>query len=342
MTPPAPRRQPRLAPPEATALTRRSLLALGAAAPLAGLAPRTGQAQAAWPQKPIRLVVPYVPGGSSDALGRLIAKHLGDVYRQTVIVENKAGAGGMVGSQMIVRAPADGYTLVVSGIGSHVLAPAGAAKGYDPLKDFTHIAMLGGPPVALVVHADEPVDSVDAFIRHAGRTRGGISWGSPGQGTHGHVTGEQFRALTKVDMTHVGYKGAGATMSDLLGHQIPAAFLTLSSAKPHIEAGKLRLLAVSSQRRVSAFPGTPTFQESGFPALTGTTWFALAGPPGMPAALVAQINAEVRRGMKTPAVRTQLATESMETMDLGAAEFHRFVAAEIERWAPIVRALPKG
>lgn len=297
-------------------------------------------AQGDWPQKAIRLVAPYAPGGSADTLGRMIARHLSDAFKQPVVVENKAGAGGMIGSQLVAKSAPDGYTLVVSGIGSHVIAPVEGTH-YDPMKDFTHIALLAGPPVAMVVNAEQPIKDVKGFMEYASAQPQGISWASPGTGTHAHLFGEAFRAATKLKMVHISYKGAGAAVTDVVANQVPAAFMTLSSANAHIASGKLRLLALTSEKRLPDYPDTPTFIELGYPNLTGITWFAISGPAGMPPPIVEKINAEVRRGLQTPAARRQLATESMVTADYDAATFTRYVAAEIERWTPMVRSITK-
>lgn len=317
-------------------LSRRQLLGAAAAA---ACWPHTALSQPDWPNKPIRLVVPYAPGGSSDTLGRLIAKHLQEAFKQNVVVENKAGAGGVIGSKEVAKTAPDGYAVVVSGIGSHVIAPVDNPNAFDPLKEFTHIAMLGGPPLGMVVNAEQPIKDVKGFIAHVQASPGGLSWGSPGQGTHGHLTGELFRQANKLNMVHISYKGAGPAVTDLVGNQIPAAFMTLSSSNAHVDSGKLRLLAVSSPKRVARYPDTPTLAELGYPQLTGTTWFSISGPPGMPKDVVDKLNAEIRRGMQTPALVKALANESMETMDLDAAAFTKYVASEIARWTPAVRSL---
>ncbi|MDQ6683802.1 MAG: tripartite tricarboxylate transporter substrate binding protein [Pseudomonadota bacterium] len=309
---------------------------------LAGL-PAPARAQPAdWPQKPIRLIVPYSPGGSADTLGRLIARHLTESFKQPVYVENKAGAGGMIGSQMAAKSAPDGYTLLISGIGSHVIAPIEASGSFDPLKDFSHIAMLAGPPIALVVNAEQPVKDYKGFVAFVAASPKGLSWGSPGQGTHGYLTGELLREAAKLNMVHISYKGAAPAITDLIANQIPAAFMTLSTANAHIQSGKLRLIALSSAKRLPEYPAVPTFAELGYPQLTGITWFALSGPAGMPPAVVDKINAEVRRAMKTPAVKAQLAAESMVTADYDAAAFTRYVASEIERWGPAARLVQKA
>ncbi len=321
--------------------TRRTLLQAALAAAGASLLPVTSHAQAGWPQKPIRIVVPYAPGGSADTLGRAIAKHLAEAFRQSVVVENKAGAGGLIGSQQVSKSPPDGYTLVVSGIGSHVIAPA-AGNAFDPVKDFTHIALLGGPPIALVVNASQPWRDARSFLAQAAAPGDGIPWASPGQGTHGHLTGELLRTALKLNLVHVAYKGAGPAVTDLLANQIPAAFMTLSSANAHVPTGRLRLLALTAPRRLPEYPEVPTFAELGYPNLTGTTWFALAGPAGMPADIVNRINAEVRRGLQMPELKAQLAQESMVTAYYDPAAFQRFVASELERWAAPARAVLGG
>jgi tripartite-type tricarboxylate transporter receptor subunit TctC len=294
-------------------------------------------AQAEWPSRSIRIVVPYAPGGSSDTLGRMIAKHLGETLKQTVVVDNRAGAAGMIGSQHVARSAPDGYTLVASGIASHVLAPVANPSMFDPLKDFTHIAMLGGPPLGMVVNAQRGVTDFKGFLAFAAASPQGVSWGSPGQGSHGHLTGEMLRETARLNMVHISYNGGAPAVNDLVANQIPLGVMTLSSSNAMVDAGKLRLLAVSSSRRVAAYPNTPTFAELGYPQLTGTTWFALSGPAGMPAAVVSRLNDAVRKGLQTPALVKQLATESMETLDLDAPAFTNYVAEEIARWGPAVK-----
>ena len=316
--------------------------AIALAAVLAGLVAFPALAQSDWPQKPIRLIVPYSPGGSADTLGRLIGKHLADAFKQPVVIDNRVGAGGMIGSHLVAKAAPDGYTLVVSGIGSHVIAPIDSPGTFDPMKDFTHIALLGGPPIAMVVNAEQPIKDFKGFISYVSQQPQGISWASPGQGTHGYLTGETFRNSLKLNMVHIAYKGAAPAVADLIANQVPAGFMTLSSANAWVDSGKLRLLAVTSAHRLPEYPNVPTFAELGYPNLTGTTWFSISGPSGMPPAIVDKINAEVRRGLQTPAIRKKMAAESMVPGDYDAAGFTRFVAAEIERWGPTSRALPKG
>ena len=293
--------------------------------------------EANWPQRAVKVVVPYAAGGSSDTLGRLAALGLAEAFKQPFVIENKGGAGGVIGSQQVAKTAPDGYNLVVSGVGSHVIAPAENPKAFDPMKDFTHIAMLGGPPLVLAVNADLPIKDIKSFLDYAKRNPAGISWGSPGKGTHGYLIGESFELMTKTNMQHVAYKGAAPAVADLVAGHIQASFTTLSTASPHIQSGRLRALGVSSSKRMPDFPNVPTFAELGYPKLTSLTWFALSGPAGMSPALVSRINLEVRKIMRSPHAQEQLAKSSMETFDWDVARFNQFFSEEIALWTPIVR-----
>lgn len=312
--------------------------ALGAVMLLTAAA-QCATAQPAWPDRPVKLIVPFSPGGSTDTLGRLIGKQLSQAWGQPVIIENKGGAGGMIGSQIVAHAAPDGYSLVVSGIASHVIAPAAPNALFDPVKDFTHIAMIGGPPVVLVVNNATPATDVKGFIAYVKAQPAGLNWGSSGQGTHAHLIGETFRAGADLKMVHISYKGGGQAVLDLLGNQIPAAFMALPSANQHILSGKLRALATSAAKRLPEHPNVPTFAELGFPQLTARTWFSISGPAGMPKPLVERINQDVRRALQAPSVRRQLALESIESDDFDAAQFSQFVLGEIDRWVPMARAV---
>ena len=299
-------------------------------------------AQNSWPTKAVKIVVPYAAGGTADLLGRLLSEQLSGVYKHNFYTENKPGVGGTVGSLAVSKAPADGYTLLISGIGSHVIGPLMSATGFDPMLDFSHIAILGGPPVVFVVSADLPVKDLKGFLFYANRQRSGISWGSPGQGTHGHLMGALFMASTTLkDFVHVGYKGGAPAMVDLSGGHIQAAFVTYSAAHAHIRAGKVRALAVSAMRRMSDLKDVPTFAELGYPELTASTWFALSGPRDLSIEWVDQLNQHVRRAFMHPGTRKILAAEGIESYDFGPSGVVNFLEAETLRWGPLIRALDK-
>ncbi|HET7363093.1 MAG TPA: tripartite tricarboxylate transporter substrate binding protein [Burkholderiales bacterium] len=312
---------------------RRFLLALAAAA-----VSLTLQAQE-WPARPVKIVAPFAPGGTADTLGRLIAKSLSDQLKESFVVENRAGAGGVVGSEFVAKSPPDGYTLVISGIASHVIAPhLPGGTPYDPLKDFTHIALLGGPPAVFAVNPSLPANNLKEFVALAKKQPGKLTYGSPGAGTQGQLVAELFKREAGIDLVHVPYKGAAAAVTDLMGGQINSVSTTLTTASGQIKGGRARALALSSAERLPDYPDIPTFAEQGYPNIIGTVWFSLSGPAGMPADIVNRLNAEVRRALELSEVRARLRHDGMLPNRLDAKEFTAFVADELRRWGPIVRA----
>jgi tripartite-type tricarboxylate transporter receptor subunit TctC len=292
-----------------------------------------------WPARPVKIVAPFAPGGSADTLARIAADKLTNRLGQNVVVENRPGAGGTIGSEFVAKSAADGYTLVVSGIASHVIAPAMSPVPFDPLRSFTHVALFGGPPTVLVVYPGLEARDLKSFVELSKSRAGGITFGSPGQGTQGHLTAEMLRVQSGANLTHAPYKGAALAMTDLIAGHIPAASTTLTTAATQIKAGRARALAVSSVQRLPEFGDVPTFVESGYPELVATVWFSLSGPAGLPAPVVARLNAEVRALLHLPDVRERLRPEGIEPNDLDPAQFTEFVRAEIVRWAPLAKAL---
>jgi tripartite-type tricarboxylate transporter receptor subunit TctC len=291
----------------------------------------------AWPSRPVRLIVPFAPGGTADTLGRLVAQKLGEQLKASFIVENRAGAGGAIGSELAAKAAPDGYTLVVSGIASHVIAPAlPQGTPYDPLRDFTHIAPFGGPPAVLAVHPSVKAKDLREFVLLA-RSQP-LSYGSPGNGTQGQLVAELFKQRAKIDLQHVPYKGASGAVTDLIAGHIPVVSTTLTTAATQIRAGKARGLAISAPLRLAEFPDIPTYAELGYPDLVATVWFSLSGPAGMPADIVESLNAEVGRALEQPDVRERLKPEGIVPSRMNAKDFTAFVAEEVRRWAPIVKA----
>ena len=292
-----------------------------------------------WPARPVRIVAPFAPGGTADALARIAADKLTGRLGQNVVVENRPGAGGTIGSEFVAKSAPDGYTLVVSGIASHVIAPAMSPVPFDPLRSFTHIALFGGPPTVLVVYPGLEARDLKSFVELAKSSAGGIVFGSPGQGTQGHLTAEMLKVQTGANLTHAPYKGAALAMTDLIAGHIPAASTTLTTAATQIKAGRARALAVSSAQRLPEFADVPTFAESGYPELVATVWFSLSGPAGVPAPVAARLNAEVRALLQLPDVRERLRPEGIEPNDLDPAQVTEFVRAEIARWTPLAKTL---
>ena len=292
-----------------------------------------------YPSRPVKIIAPFAPGGTADTLGRLIAKSLSEQLKESFVVENRAGAGGVVGSEFVSKSPPDGYTLVVSGIASHVIAPhLPGGTPYDPLKDFTHVALLGGPPAVFAVKPELPAKTLKEFVALAKEQPGKLTYGSPGTGTQGQLVAEFFKRLAGINVVHVPYKGAAQAVADLLGGQIDAVSTTLSTAAGQIRGGKARALGLSSAQRLPDYADIPTFAEQGYPDLVATVWFSLSGPAGMPQDIVDKLNAEVRRALETSELRQRMRHEGIVPNRLDAREFTAFVSDELRRWGPIVRA----
>ena len=293
----------------------------------------------AWPDKPVRIIVPFAPGGSADTLGRLVAQQLTEHLKGSFIVENRGGAGGAVGSELAARAAPDGYTLVVSGIASHVIAPLlPAGTPYDPVRDFTHIAMFGGPPAVLAVHPAMEAKDLKQFVALAKAKPGALSYGSPGNGTQGQLVMELFKQHAGIQVVHVPYKGASGAVTDLIAGHIQVVSTTLTTAATQIRAGRARGLAISAPARLPDFPDLPTYAELGYPDLVATVWFSLSGPANMPGDVVSLLNMEVNRALDLPGVRERLKTEGIVPNPMGAKAFTTFVADELKRWGPVVKA----
>jgi tripartite-type tricarboxylate transporter receptor subunit TctC len=308
------------------------------AAALAAAVVASAAAAQEWPDKPVRVVAPYAPGGSADTLGRLIAQKLGQRLKQNFVVENRPGAGGFLGSESVARAAPDGYTLLVSGVGSHAIGPAISPAPYDPVASFTHIALFGGPPIVLAVHPSVGAKNLADFIAYAKARPAGLAYGSPGQGTQGHLIGELFRAQSGTPLLHVPYKGAAPAIADLIANHVPVTFTTFATAQPQVRAGKAHALALTAARRIADAPQVPTFAESGYGELVATTWFGLSGPAGLPAGIVQRLNAAVRASLLEPDVRERLRAEGSEPNELDAAGYAEFIRAEIRRWTPLAGA----
>ena len=313
------------------------------AAAFIGLPPAATVAAEAWPAHPIRLIVSFSPGGTTDTLARLVADKLGESLHQPLLIDNRPGAGGVLGAQIGVRAAPDGYTLLATGLGPLVIATGlSPTQPYDALRDFTHIALLGGPPAVLVVPNESPIRDLDGFISYARAQPARLEYGSPGVGSQSQLLFERFAARASIKVTHIPYKGAGQVTADLLGNHLGAACTTLTGLSEQIRAGVIRAIAVSSIQRLNDFPSVPTFAEEGYSELTSTLWFSLAGPARLPREIVDRLNAEVVRILRQPDVVERLRRDGIDPAPLNPVGLTDFVRTESARWTPIVRSMRLG
>ena len=288
-----------------------------------------------WPTKPVRIVVPFAPGGATDALGRLLAQVFTNEFKQQFFVENKAGNGGITGAQEVARAAPDGYTLVLSGVGSPVAAPAmnPANTPYDPVKDFTHIAMLGGDAVVLVATPSlgaKTLEEVKAKATAGGRP---VTYGTPAVGSLAHLMMENFRKVNSLNLRHVAYRGGGEATTDLLGGHLQLGLLNFLTVGEQIKAGSLVPIAITGPERLKSFPQIPSFAELKHPEMVGTTWFGLSGPKNMPADVVEKLSALVRKIVRTPEFQAKVGGDASVIPDMDVAAFNKFFAEDVARWA---------
>jgi tripartite-type tricarboxylate transporter receptor subunit TctC len=313
--------------------TFTATLAALAAAPLPAFA------QGAYPDKPIRLVVPYPPGGFTDILGRLIAGKLQTTLGQSVIVDNRGGGGSSIGTAFVARAPADGYTLLLVAPDFAINESLMASRlSYDARKDFTPVIRAAWSPMVLVTHPTVQAANVGDLIKLAKANPGKYSFASGGTGTGSHLALELFKTRAGVNLVHVPYKGVGPAMTDLLGGQVAGAFLQYAAARPHIESGKLRALATPSGKRSPAMPQVPTVAETGLPGFDVEPWFGIVAPAGTPAPIVSRLNAEIAKAMQDTEVREKLTAGGAIASISSPEEFGRFIDTEIVRWGEVVKA----
>jgi tripartite-type tricarboxylate transporter receptor subunit TctC len=291
-----------------------------------------------FPSHPLRLVVPFPAGGPTDIVARPLAQFLSDELKQQVIVDNRGGAGGSIGADLVAKSPADGYTLLMGTVGTNAINATLYRKlSYDPSKDFTPIALVAAAPVALVVHPSLGVHSMAEFIALAKAKPGTITFGTAGNGTPGHLTGEMFRAATATDLKHVPYRGSAPAVTDLIGGQINAMFDPLQTVLPYVQSGKLLLLGVSSATRSSAAPDAPTFAEAGLKGFEATAWWGVFAPANLPADIATRLNAAIERVVHTDGFRKLLEPRGVQLLGGPRADFARFNASELAKWGKAVR-----
>ena len=310
------------------------------------LLPPAANAQGAWPSKPVRIVVPFAAGGTTDILARSLAPELQRAFGQPLIVENKPGAGGNNGANEVAKAMPDGYTLLMGTVGTHAINAALYSKmPYDHVKDFVPITLVAGVPNVLVMNPANAqkygAGNVAGLIRYAKANPGKLNMASSGNGTSIHLAGELFKSMTGTFMLHIPYRGSGPALIDLMGGSMDLMFDNLPSALPHIKSGKLKGIAVTSAVRSAALPDVPTVEEAGGPALKGfeaSSWFGLLAPAGMPAEIVQRLQTESAKALGSAALKERLQAQGAIPSGISGAEFAKFMAAETTKWAKVVKA----
>ena len=318
-------------------MKRRDFLSMTGAGAVVAAFPQQTFAEV-YPSKPIRFVVGFAPGGATDVVGRLMAKKIGDALGQPIIIENRAGASSNIGAEVVFRAAPDGYTFYVCAITSAINVSLFPKLPFDFARDFEPVALFANVPNILVVHPSVPAKTVKELIDLARAQPGKLSYASSGSGTSIHLSAELFKMLTKVDMVHIPYKGSAPAMTDMIGGQVQVMFDNMPSALPHVKAGKLRALAVTSAQRSLSAPDVPTMGESGVQGFDVQSWFGLMAPKGTPRDIIARVNAEAVKALATTDIKERF-------MDLGAVPapmspeaFGDYIRAEITRWSEVVKA----
>lgn len=317
-------------------MNRRNTLLLVCAGCCFGAIAATASAQS-YPTKTLRLVVPYAPGGATDLTARTVGAKMSDTFKQTVVVDNRTGAGGVIGADIVAKAPPDGYTVLLASPAEIAVLPHLQKLPYDPQKDLAPVSLASVTPLILVVHPSLPVNAVKELIAFIKARPGQLTYASAGTGGVQHLAGELLKITYKLDMVHVPYKGAGPVLPDLIGGQVQMFFSGMPPAMPHVRAGKLRALAVTSTNRSPAAPDLPTMAEAGVPNFVFTNWFAYFVPAGTPAEVIAKLNGEINRALKLEDVKAKLATVGLETVGTTPEELGKFVREESEKFANLIK-----
>jgi len=295
-------------------------------------------AQGSYPAKPVRLIVGYTPGGATDIVARLLAAKLQEALGQTVIVENKPGAGSNIASEFVAKSAPDGYTLLVGSIANATNMVVYKNLGYDTLRDFAPITQLMSAPSVLAVHPSFPAKNLQELIAAAKRDPGKYAFASSGSGGSPHLAGEMLKLRAGIDLIHVPYKGAAPALSDLLGGQVQIAFQTALSAVPYLQSGQLRAVAVAANKRLAQLPGVPTMAEAGLSDFEVSSWNGLFAPAKTPPEIIARLHAEAVKALAAPDFREKLTAQGAEAVGSTPEEFRAYIRAEIEKWGKVVRA----
>ncbi len=322
--------------------TRRTALA-GCVAAVLGFCSLPAAAQNAWPNKPVRIVVPFAPGGTTDILARAVAPELAKAFGQPFVVDNRAGAGGNVGADIVAKAPADGYTLLMGTVGTHGINKSLYTKmPFDPQKDFAPITLVAGVPNVMVMNTEKAgklgIQNVADFVKYAKSHPGQLNMASSGNGTSIHLAGELFKSQTGIFMTHIPYTGSGPALLGLLGGTVDVMFDNLPSAMPQIKGGKLKAFAVTSSQRSAAMPELPTVEEAGkLKGFEASSWFGLLAPAGTPPDIVSRIQQEVAKALATPAIKEKMLAQGAIPSGNTPQEFAKLIDTEIIKWARVVK-----
>ncbi len=308
-----------------------------AMAPALSPCPVSAQAPDAWPSKPVRLLLPFPPGGPTDILGRIVSDRLSAALGQPVVVENRGGAGGNVGAEAAAKSAPDGYTILLVSNPIAISPSLYTRLNYDPQKDFAPVGLLATVPNVMVTHPSVPAHTLQEFIALAKSKPGGMNFGSGGAGTSNHAAGELFNIVAGVKLVHVPYKGVNLAMNDVLAGQIQLVVIGVPAAGPHIKAGRLRALAVIAPQRLPALPDVPTVAEAGLPNFEVTTWYGVLAPAGTPKAIVGRLNSELVRIMHSPELKDRLAAMATEPATGTPEEFAEFIKRETAKWGEVVR-----
>ena len=298
----------------------------------------SGSALAAYPDRPVRLIVPFPPGGPTDIVARPLAQNLSENLGQQVIVDNRGGAGGNIGAAAVVKSAADGYSLLMGTVGTHAINASLYKKlTFDPVKDFAPVSLVAQAAVVLVVHPSVPAKTLNEFIALAKFKPAQITFGSAGSGSPGHLTGELFKDMAGVDLVHVPYQGSAPAISDLLGGQIHAVFDPIQATLSHVKAGKLRMLGVSSSKRSSALPDVPTIAEAGVPGFETTAWWAVFAPAGTPKEIITKLNTEIVKIMRSADMKERLRQLDIEPIGSTPDQLAAFMKTETAKWSRAVK-----
>jgi len=316
-------------------LNRRHVIGLAAMAAPAILIARARAAD--WPAKPVRIVVPFSPGGSTDTTARLVGNRLQEVWGQTVVVENKPGAGGNIAADMVAHSDADGYTIFIAGPGMATNLFLYPSLSYDPVNDFAPVTMVITQPNLMCVPNSSPAKSVREFIAYCNDNRGKVTYASSGNGTTLHLSGELFKRLAKVEMTHIPYRGGAPAINDLIPGRVDVIFDNMPTILAHAQAGHVRALAVTTKQRVAVVPDIPTLDEAGVPGFDVFSWFAFFVPAKTPPAVIAKINADTNAALVHPPVKTRFEQLGATPKGSTQAELAAFLKSETEKWGPVIR-----